>query len=365
VLREHLLAIQEGLRAGRFASEAAVSHGIVLRLLDALSWPTYHTDVVTPEYSLAGRRVDYALCHPRAKPVVFVEVKQVGQSQGADRQLFEYAFHRGVPMAILTDGQEWQFFLPGEQGDYGERRVYKLDILERDLDESVVRLQRYLDYDAVCSGEAIEAAKKDYRNIARERQIQATLPEAWSKLVADGDDLLVELIADKVESLCGYKPNPDTVASFLTQQVRLKDTSSLQRVPPKPRGRQAPEKMASPASHGFPAAVGFVLQGEAFSAHSAHDVLVNLLRQLDARDPTFLDRLAALPKHGRTRRYVGRTKEELFPDRPDLVTEHARPLRTGWWVGSNLSRQGVERVIRMACEVAGQNFGTDVRVNLG
>jgi len=59
--------------------------------------------------------------------VILIEVKQVGQSKGADRQLFEYAFHKGVPMAILTDGQEWNFFLPTEQGDYSERQLYKLD----------------------------------------------------------------------------------------------------------------------------------------------------------------------------------------------------------------------------------------------
>jgi hypothetical protein len=37
---------------------------------------------------------------------VFIEVKQIGRSDGGERQLFEYAFHRGVPMTILTDGQE-------------------------------------------------------------------------------------------------------------------------------------------------------------------------------------------------------------------------------------------------------------------
>ncbi|EQD78280.1 Type I restriction enzyme R protein N terminal domain protein, partial [mine drainage metagenome] len=115
--------------------EASVQQGIVLRLLHALSWPSYDTQIVCPEYSLEGRRVDYALCHPPGKPIAFVEVKQIGQSEGAERQLFEYAFHVGVPLAILTDGQEWNFFLPGEQGDYGERRVYKLDIVERDISE--------------------------------------------------------------------------------------------------------------------------------------------------------------------------------------------------------------------------------------
>jgi len=140
-LEKHIEEIRAGIKAGRFVNEAAVSQGIVLRLLHALSWPAYDTQIVYPEYSLQGRRVDYALCHPPGKPIAFVEVKQIGQSEGAERQLFEYAFHIGVQLAILTDGQEWNFFLPGEQGDYGERRVYKLDIVERDISKCAARLR--------------------------------------------------------------------------------------------------------------------------------------------------------------------------------------------------------------------------------
>jgi predicted type IV restriction endonuclease len=116
----------------------------VQRLLNTLGWPVYDIEVVVSEYSLGGRRVDYALCHPPREPLVMVEVKQIGQSKGADHQLFEYAFHKGVPMAVLTDGQEWHFFLPTEQGDYGERRVYKLDLLERDPQGAEAGLERYL-----------------------------------------------------------------------------------------------------------------------------------------------------------------------------------------------------------------------------
>lgn len=122
-LEQEIEVIREGIKAGRFTSEAAVSQGIVLRLLHALGWPAYDTQVIWPEYSLSGRRADFALCNPPSRPIAFIEVKQVGQSDRAERQLFEYAFHDGVPMAILTDGREWNFFLPGEQGDYGERRV--------------------------------------------------------------------------------------------------------------------------------------------------------------------------------------------------------------------------------------------------
>ena len=124
MLKRDIGEIRDAIKAGRFTSEAAVCQGIVLRILHALSWPTYDTQVVCPEYSVESRRVDFALCHPAGKPVVFIEVKQIGQSDtAAERQLFEYAFHKGVPMAILTDGQDWQFFLPAEQGEYGERRV--------------------------------------------------------------------------------------------------------------------------------------------------------------------------------------------------------------------------------------------------
>ncbi len=158
-LEKHIGEIRAGIKAGRFTNEASVSQGVVLRLLDALSWPRYDTQIVCPEYSLEGRRVSYALCHPPGKPIAFIEVKQIGQSEGAERQLFEYAFQVGVPMAILTDGQEWNFFLPAEQGDYGERRVYKLDIVERDIPECVARLSRYLKYDAIVSGTAYPARR--------------------------------------------------------------------------------------------------------------------------------------------------------------------------------------------------------------
>ncbi len=105
--------IRNGLLTGRFKNEASISQGIILRLLSELSWPTFDTSVVWPEYAQEGRRVDFALCHPPGKPLVLVEVKQVGQEIDAERQLFEYAFHRGVPLAILTTGQEWHFFLAG------------------------------------------------------------------------------------------------------------------------------------------------------------------------------------------------------------------------------------------------------------
>jgi len=368
MLQQDIEEIRGALKGGRFTNEAAVCQGIVLRILHALSWPTYDTAIVSPEYSVEGRRVDFALCHPQGKPVVFIEVKQVGQSDGAgERQLFEYAFHRGIPMAILTDGQDWQFFLPAEQGEYGERRVYKLDIVEREISEAVSRLERYLKYPAICSGAAIDAARADYRNVARERQMKATLPEAWRKLVEEEDDLLLELLADRVEELCGYKPDPDTVAAFLRESVLLKPAAAVvptdRLSPAAPPSEKLETRVAVETAR--PSGVGFVLNGRFQPARNARDVLVRVLGELADRDAMFLERFAALPKHGRTRRYVSRSRDELYPGRPDLVRDFSQEVRPGWWLGVNLSRNAIERIVEMAAAVAGLRWGVDVNVSLG
>lgn len=280
-----------GVRAGRFTSEAAVSQGAVLPLLQTIGWPVFDTTVVIPEFALEGRKVDFALCHPAKRPAVFVEVKRVGLTEGADRQLFEYAFHVGVPMAILTDGQEWSFYLPGERGNYSDRRVYKLDLLERSIDESVERLQRYLSYDRICSGKALDDARADYRNVARGREARAALPQAWVTLLREQDSLLLELLAEKVEDICGYKPELDACGAF------LEGLSG-----PSPEEKPQAQRRTSGASD-HPHRTGhqkvgperfkFSLAGKQYEARSAREVMTKVFKQLTEDDPQFLERFSA------------------------------------------------------------------------
>jgi hypothetical protein len=211
--------VQSWLKTGPFVNEASVTQGAVLPILRALGWPIFDAQIVCPEYTVERSRVDFALCQQPRRPKVFIEVKQVEKIEGADRQLFEYAFHVGVPMAILTTGQEWHFYLPAEQGTYQDRRVYRLDLLEQAAEECASRLNRYLSFRRVETGESLMAAREDYRGLARTREIPKTLPYAWRRLIEEKDEILIERIATKVEEICGYKPNPDTVAGFLKAQV--------------------------------------------------------------------------------------------------------------------------------------------------
>ena len=55
-LKEHIDDIRDNLEQGLFTNEAAVSNGIVRRLLDALDWPIYNPQVIIPEYSVEGAK---------------------------------------------------------------------------------------------------------------------------------------------------------------------------------------------------------------------------------------------------------------------------------------------------------------------
>lgn len=359
-LSNQIEEVKKGLTQGLFTSEAAVSQGIVLPILNALGWPVFNTSIVIPEYSLSGNRVDFALCHPENKPAVFIEVKKVGFIGGAEEQLFRYAFMIGVPMAVLTDGQEWSFYLPGEQGLYNERRFYKLDILERSIEESTQRLERYLNYNNVYSGRALESARSDYKNVARNRDIKAYLPKAWSALLKEQDSLLLELLADKVEDMCGYKPDVEMCSQFLMEKSSLKVPTEKEPNPIKPIRNSSDYSENSTKSHKN---FSYTFKGQTYSVKFAKDVMVNVLRILAQEDSEFLTRFISR-KHGRKRRYVAQDKYDLYKDKPDLSEHCSIEFLPGWWLGTNYSIKGIQRIIDLALEVAKPDLRNQIDYHL-
>ena len=233
-LKKHINDIRRRLEQNIFKSETAVRQGIVDPLLRSLGWPTDDTLIVFPEYPVGSGHVDYALCHPSSTPRVFIEAKQVGNIKGAEEQLFGYDSRIRVPIAILTDGREWQFFHPTGEGTWAERKVCGFDFITGDSGENAERLNRYLNYESICTGEAVEAIKKDYEKIVQQRQVATWLPEAWSKLVKEADEFLLHAMADKTENLCGYRPTDEQMLDFLKTLKRTKvDPPPIIIAPPK------------------------------------------------------------------------------------------------------------------------------------
>jgi hypothetical protein len=267
-------------------------------------------------------------------------------------------------MAVLTDGREWSFFLPGEEGAYHERCVYKLDLIARPVVESTKIFERYLKHEEVDSGRALENAKSDYRNVKRTRKMKDALPEAWRQILRDKDELLLELIAERVATICGFKPELEVVEDF----IQTLNTAPPSPQPPGSLGQTAGATQPpttprtndlSPAEPHFS---GFSFNGQRYNERSAIGTLIRVLEVLSKRDPNFLERYAALPRHGGKRRFLSRNKMELYPGRPDLCNEHSVSQFGGWWIGTNYNRSTIRYAIELACQVAGLQFGTDLKL---
>lgn len=368
--------VRAKLEAKGYPNESAVREAIVLPVLQQLGWDIFDTDSVRREYPVRTRRVDYALFAGERHPSLLVEVKAVGGADAnGDTQLFEYAFHEGVQMALLTDGQAWNFYLPMEGGSYGDRRVYQLDLVERDIEECEQVLRRYLDFSRVKSGEAIADARNDYRYAKNARIAQESLSAAWVKLLAEPDDVLVALLADKAEAICGFAPSPAHTREFIT------GLGGIHQMPPPPaRKRSAlrladlmptPERQfaasAPPMPKHEPEAAAqasgsrkaeIVLDGRRQPVSNAKDGLVAILRHLASRDPSFYKKLSEAAQT-RSRNHVASKREEVYPERPDL-TSMTLELAPGWWLGTNISNREKLRIARKACEIAGVTYGEEV-----
>lgn len=363
-MEDLLRRIKARLAQSAFPNEAAVSLGIVVPVLQCLGWDPTEPEQVMPEYSSGRGRVDFALCLGTRRPAVFIEVKGVGRSLEGDRQLFEYAFHEGVPLCVLTDGREWSFYLPSGQGSYEERRVYRLDLAERDVAESHRILQRYLLREHVRSGAALEAAAADYKDIAARREASRVLPKAWAELVSGPEDLLVELLSDQAEALCGFRPTSAETIAFL-RSLR----SGAESAPAGPKSLVAAMPVPSPQqpnirsadASGSGRAVTYTVLGLTRSAPSGNQALVDVLSILTRRDPQLIPRLAEEVK-GNTRNHIARTAAEIYPARPDLA--RAAEFAPGWLVGLNIANREKVRIARKACEVFGLRFGRDVIFSL-
>lgn len=355
-LKETIEAVARNLRQNRYPNEQAISLMVVRPILQDLGWDTMNPDLVWPEYSVKGGRVDYALCFPEQHPKVFVEVKQPGKAEGADEQLFEYALRHGVRMALLTDGRTWSFYLPGEEGSYEDRRVYKLDILERTSDESAEILTRYLSQPRIVSDEAITDAMRELRDRGRRSIAIKTIPKAWKELVEGEDASILERLSAEVETKCGIKPELDDLVTFLKN---LGVHSEPQPTPPR---QHRPITPTQPTGGG--GGPSFTFRGETRSYRTAKQVMLAVLEEFTRLDPGFPEKCYRHPENqGRVRTYIGKSPKELYPQTPHLEKESVE-FAPGWFVVTNISNGLKEKIIKMACDVGGGNFGTDLRISL-
>ncbi|MDE0419523.1 MAG: type I restriction endonuclease [Gammaproteobacteria bacterium] len=339
------------LRSDRLENEAQVKQAVILPVLRALGWDDADPASFKPEYAVGRGLVDYALLD-RGKPRVFIEAKRTGAiSADGEDQLFRYAAHQGVPLLVLTDGDVWALYLSMAEGLPSERRFFDVELQRANIVECAQAFADLLKRDRVVSGEARREAERRHEQLRNRLRARDGILSAWHELLNGPDEMLRDLLAEKVETDSGSKPDPEDVEAFLRG---LKSSFGSSPVPPKPLPKRAPEPRRTQASGRV---VGFVLGTQRVEAGSARRTLTELIQSLAKETPEFMERMAD-ETVGKRRRLLARQRDDLY-NTPHLVT-HSIDLGNGWWMGTNLSQANIRKHIETACRIAGIEYGSQL-----
>ena len=105
------------------------------------------------------------------------------------------------------------------------------------------RLIDYLSEGRVASGRAFIDAEELLRARQRVDVARKAIVEAWNRIVGAPDEMLVDLVAETTERICGLKPERDSIRQFLSGQVHAQNDVTFR----SPQPTQSQDGNARPA----------------------------------------------------------------------------------------------------------------------
>ncbi len=198
--------------------QASTKQAVVLRLLSFLGWDIFDVGEVYPDYSVNSYSVSYAL---RDKNVgkIFIEVKRVHEKlDNHQKPLLSFAAQEKVDIAVLTNGIIWWFYLTKSAGSSQDKWFYSADLIKQKDEAIAPNLIDLLGKNNVAHGQALKAARTLNQN-KNQKMAADVIPEAWNKLVSQPNMILVELLRESTEKICGCKVEGKLAERFLEKHL--------------------------------------------------------------------------------------------------------------------------------------------------
>lgn len=308
---EEFLLRLRGDRSILQSGEQATKQGVILPILSHLGWDRDNIREVTPEFPVDNRLIDYCL-KVGEKKAVFIEVKRTGEElERHQEQLLEYAFRDGVELAVLTNGLSWWLYLPLLKGSWKQRKFFVIDVEQQEVSFAARHFREFLARDAVASGSAINGAQAIHASRERKRVIEETIPNAWKQLCQKPDELLLELFAEKVESICGgHRPTEEELAEYLATMIPPEISVSLPPTKPPPLKPQPAKPQSGDVHEALytnKRPMAYTFRGQRHSVSTFKEILIGLCELLYRLHGTKFERVLELREHlgkFRTRRGV-------------------------------------------------------------
>ena len=330
---KRLLEIMAGsIRHDSLRSEAQVRQSIVVPILRGLGWAETNSVEFKTEFKIPNGKgtVDYALCGKHEKPLIFIEAKRPGKVDDKGKeQLLKYAADQQVPFLILTDGRIWYFYLGKTKGVTIDQYFYCMDFANDKENRKYAKFfKKYFYKDAIISGASLKEAEQYYQS--NKEKARKEIPKVWRALLKPSHVTLRNVLVREVERKCGIKPELNDVKDFI-QKCLSGDRVQI---------------------------TGFIFDENRKEFDSGIITLAGVLKEFHNRDPEFMSRFAPQVK-GSKWRLVAQSREGLCDD-SSLSKKRAYDMENGWWLKKKISKENIRKYIKIACEVAGITFGSQL-----
>jgi predicted type IV restriction endonuclease len=254
IMDDQIVTFIDGLKSNPqivSLDESSIKQTIVMRLLFLLGWDIFNVDEVNSNYKAKNHPIDYSL-RLKSSNKIFINVRKMGKALDKSQQLLlESASKEGVEFTIFTNGLLWWFYLMIDKENWEQKNFCSLDFLNQKADDITDQLENFLARAPVSSGKALALAE----NILKKRHqklIEETIPAAWTKILSEPSDALVNLLIETTEKICGYPAERDAAVKFLSEGLnrwQYSNISTTQKpLSPEPAKESEPAKKPEPES---------------------------------------------------------------------------------------------------------------------
>ncbi|MBM3712890.1 MAG: hypothetical protein FJW56_05590 [Actinobacteria bacterium] len=172
-------------------------------ILHVLGWDIFNPEIVKYEHKSFNQRVDIALLDG-GKKLIFIEAKKTIESlEKHEEQLLKYCFQESVPMAILSNGIVWWFYLPRKETTWDKRKFYTIELLEQEIESVVEKFTQLLSYSEVISGKYLMIANNIFDDQAKKQKVRLELPKIWKIILLNPSEDFIKIIKDELENNLG------------------------------------------------------------------------------------------------------------------------------------------------------------------
>ena len=196
--------------------------------------------------------------------------------------------------------------MPLHEGSWEQRKFYTIEIYDQDSKEITQKFIDFLSKEKVISGKSVDNAENIYRSRQKQNLIRETLPKAWNKIIDESDEILIELIAETTEKLCGYKPDYAIVERFIISNIKKIDIF----LPPGPVVVNPPEEPGGTIENYSNRTISsFVFKGTKYEVKSWKGMLLQVCKIMSSAHKERFERVLSL--RGRKRPYFTKNPNEL------------------------------------------------------